>query len=106
MTVLDEIIAGVVTDLAERQAELPLAELQLLVERAEPALNPLPALGGPGLAVIAEVKRSSPSRGALAAIEDPAVLARAYAAGGASAISVLTERRRFGGLQSGAEYNE
>ncbi len=47
--------------------------------------------------VIAEVKRASPSRGALADIADPVALARSYAAGGASAISVLTERRRFGG---------
>ena len=47
--------------------------------------------------MIAEVKRSSPSKGALAIIADPAGLAADYAAGGASVISVLTERRRFGG---------
>jgi indole-3-glycerol phosphate synthase len=47
--------------------------------------------------VIAEVKRSSPSKGALAEITDPAALARDYEAGGASVISVLTEERRFGG---------
>ena len=47
--------------------------------------------------VIAEVKRASPSRGAIAAIPDPAALAQAYAAAGASAISVLTEQRRFAG---------
>ena len=51
----------------------------------------------PGLSVIAEVKRSSPSKGALSDIPDPAALASAYAEGGASAISVLTEQRRFGG---------
>src|SRR5690242_13526732 len=50
-----------------------------------------------GVAVIAEVKRSSPSKGALADIPEPGRLARAYAAGGASAISVLTEERRFSG---------
>ncbi len=47
--------------------------------------------------IIAEVKRASPSRGALADIPDPAALAASYETGGASAISVLTERRRFGG---------
>ena len=47
--------------------------------------------------IIAEVKRASPSRGALAEIADPAALAVSYETGGASAISVLTEGRRFGG---------
>jgi indole-3-glycerol phosphate synthase len=49
------------------------------------------------MAVIAEVKRSSPSKGALAAIADPAALAEQYQEAGASAISVLTELRRFSG---------
>jgi indole-3-glycerol phosphate synthase len=47
--------------------------------------------------VIAEVKRSSPSKGALAAITDPASLAEQYQEAGAAVVSVLTERRRFGG---------
>lgn len=97
MTVLDEILDGVRADLAERQAATPLAELK---ERA--ASQRLPrdveaALRAPGVGVIAEVKRSSPSKGALAAIADPAALACDYEAGGASLVSVLTEQRRFGG---------
>ena len=64
----------------------------------EPALDALEALRpGERIKIIAEIKRSSPSRGALAPIADPAALARSYELGGASAISVLTEGRRFGG---------
>ena len=55
------------------------------------------ALREPGIGVIAEVKRASPSRGELATISDPAKLARAYEEGGARVISVLTEQRRFNG---------
>ena len=55
------------------------------------------AFSGDDVAVIAEVKRASPSKGALAAIADPAALAMDYEAGGARIISVLTEPRRFGG---------
>ena len=97
-TVLDEIIDGVRADLAVRQARISLDELKSRVERVAPARDAFAALSaGDGLKVIAEVKRSSPSRGALAMIADPAGLALDYAAGGASVISVLTEQHRFGG---------
>ncbi|RSN50418.1 MULTISPECIES: indole-3-glycerol phosphate synthase TrpC [Actinomadura] len=97
MSVLDEIIEGVRADLADRQREVPLDALKEKASTAPPPRDALAALRGPGVSVIAEVKRSSPSKGALAAIADPAALARDYAAGGAKVISVLTERRRFGG---------
>ena len=97
-TVLDEIIDGVRADLEIRMALISLEELRSRVQRVAPALDAYAVLhGGDGVKVIAEVKRSSPSKGALAMIADPAGLAADYAAGGASVISVLTERRRFGG---------
>lgn len=97
MSVLDEILDGVRADLAERQERVSLDELKARAERQPPARDPMPMLRSPGVSVIAEVKRSSPSQGELAEISDPAALARDYEAGGAAAISVLTERRRFGG---------
>jgi indole-3-glycerol phosphate synthase len=98
MSVLDEIVAGVRQDLAAREAVLPLDQLKEQASRRPPPRDAFRMLQEhPGVAVIAEVKRSSPSKGALAPIADPASLARRYEAGGASAISVLTEGRRFGG---------
>ncbi|WP_037906067.1 indole-3-glycerol phosphate synthase TrpC [Actinacidiphila yeochonensis] len=97
MSVLDEIIDGVRADLAERQARVTLDELKERAARARDARDGVAALRGEGVKVICEVKRSSPSKGPLAAIADPAALAAEYEAGGAAAISVLTEQRRFGG---------
>lgn len=87
---------------ARRRADETRGALSLhdLRERAAAAGQPpgfADALAGSGVAVIAEIKRASPSRGAIAAIPDAGALARTYAAGGASAISVLTEPRWFGG---------
>jgi indole-3-glycerol phosphate synthase len=97
MSVLDEIIDGVRLDLAGREATTPLAVLEEQVRSGPPTRDPLPGLAAPGVSVIAEVKRRSPSKGDLATIPDPAVLASAYEAGGAAVVSVLTEERRFGG---------
>ncbi|NHA67223.1 indole-3-glycerol phosphate synthase TrpC [Phycicoccus flavus] len=97
-TVLEEIVAGVREDLADRERSVPLDALRRVVaDSTPPALDAEAVLRRPGLSLVAEVKRSSPSKGALSDIPDPAALALAYADGGASAISVLTERRRFGG---------
>jgi indole-3-glycerol phosphate synthase len=97
VSVLDEIIDGVRADLAEREGRIPLDDLKEAALRAPEALDPMPAFRSEGISVIAEVKRSSPSRGRLASILDPAALAASYADGGAATISVLTEQRRFGG---------
>ena len=97
-TVLEQIIAGVREDLAERQRSISLPQIQRQATEASAARDAWQAFSRPApIHVIAEVKRSSPSKGALADIPDPAALAAAYQAGGATAISCLTERRRFGG---------
>jgi len=98
--VLDEIMAGVREDVAKREALTSLDEMRVRAASAPPALDAHAALARPGVSVIAEVKRRSPSKGDLAAIADPAALAADYAAGGATWISVLTEERRFGGSLS------
>jgi indole-3-glycerol phosphate synthase len=98
MTVLDSIIEGVREDLAKRRKSLN----QILEEmsQAAPVRDAHVALTGDEMKVIAEVKRSSPSKGSLSAITDPAALAESYQKAGASVISVLTEERRFKGSLS------
>ena len=95
MSVLDSIIEGVREDLAARR--LPLSQIHEEMENAAKPLDAYAFLSKSELNVIAEVKRSSPSKGALAPITDPAALAEQYQEAGASAVSVLTERRRFAG---------
>jgi indole-3-glycerol phosphate synthase len=95
--VLDGILAGVREDVAKREVVTSLDEMVRQAGAAPPALDASAALARPGVSVIAEVKRRSPSKGDLAAIADPAALAADYEAGGATWISVLTEERRFGG---------
>lgn len=102
MTVLDEIIAGVLEDLKEREAAVSMDELKEKCRSVKDARDAFAALRGQGddpgaVSLIAEVKRSSPSKGHLADIPDPAKLASIYEEGGAACISVLTEQRRFGG---------
>jgi indole-3-glycerol phosphate synthase len=96
--VLDGLVAGAREDAARRRQSRSLSDVEAAAVAAPPALDARAALQrGERIKVIAEVKRASPSRGALAEIPDPADLARSYAAGGAAAVSVLTEERRFGG---------
>lgn len=95
MTVLDSIIEGVREDLAKRRKSLN--QIYEEMSQAAPVRDAHLALTGDEMKVIAEVKRSSPSKGALSAITDPAALAERYQTAGASVISVLTEERRFKG---------
>ena len=95
MSVLDSIIEGVKEDLESRR--LSKAQILEAVEVAPAVRSDISAFRTSELSLIAEVKRSSPSKGSLAPISDPALLASRYEKGGATAISVLTERRRFGG---------
>ncbi len=99
MTILEDIIAGVVSKASEREAKTPLEEIKQKAASAPQAKDVVSALrDGPGaVSIIAEIKRRSPSKGALADIPDPAALAQIYEAGGASMVSVLTEELRFGG---------
>lgn len=95
--VLADIVAGVREDVAARETLLSLDAVKELAANTAPAKDAFAALRAPGVGVIAEVKRRSPSKGSLATIDDPAALAVEYQAGGARMISVLTEQRRFGG---------
>ena len=95
MSVLDSIIEGVREDLAKRRKSL--GQLHDEMSQAPAPLDAHPVLKGDVMKVIAEVKRSSPSKGSLSAITDPAALAEQYQIAGASVISVLTEERRFKG---------
>lgn len=97
MTVLDEILDGVREDLAARQEQVPFEAVREAAAAAPAPIDAYAALRAPGVGVIAEVKRASPSKGVLADIPDPAELAKEYAAGGARCVSVLTEGRWFGG---------
>ena len=95
---LADLVAGALEDAERRRAERPYAVVEAAAAAREPAIDALAALApAERVKIIAEVKRASPSRGDLAEIPDPAALAALYETGGASAISVLTEERRFKG---------
>jgi indole-3-glycerol phosphate synthase len=94
---LDEIMAWKREELPARQAAMPLTSLRALAATAPDPVDFAAALAAPGVSLIAEIKRASPSRGLLCKDFDPARLARTYADGGAAAISVLTDSRFFQG---------
>ena len=95
---LDELFAGSIADAKTRRDNVSLERVEKAALSQTPALNALDFLApAPQIKILAEVKRASPSRGQMADIPDPAALAKIYAENGASAISVLTEERKFKG---------
>jgi len=93
--VLTSIIEGVIEDVEKRQ--VPISQIKEQLENAPKLRKAYEALNKDGMRLIAEIKRSSPSKGDLSAIENPVSLANDYQSGGADLISVLTESRRFKG---------
>lgn len=96
-TYLDRILANTAEELAERRSTVPLRELELQARAVPPALDMAQALRTGRVEVIAEVKRTSPSKGEIAPGIGAAAVARDYLAGGAAAISVLTDEKFFRG---------
>jgi len=99
-TYLDRILAQTAIDVEARKQRVPVLELEQLAARRDRCLDLRDALSGERVAVISEIKRASPSKGRFPAEIDPASLAGEYAAGGASAISVLTDEPFFQGSLS------
>ena len=96
--VLDAVVAAARRASDERERLVPIAALEsTAANRPRAARGFRASIGEPGIRVIAECKRRSPSRGVLRAEYDPVAIARAYAAAGAAAISVLTEPTFFDG---------
>ncbi|MDN5964493.1 MAG: indole-3-glycerol phosphate synthase TrpC [Actinomyces sp.] len=102
MSVLDGIIVGVLEDLRARESLVSMDDLKERARRTPDALDVVGAMRARdgAVSIISEVKRSSPSKGDLAPIADPAALASVYEEAGAGVISVLTEQRRFHGSLS------
>ena len=96
-TILDQILKAKRAELERRRKEEPLAALEQRASETPLPLNLSGALMGPGVRLIAEVKKASPSRGLLCPDFDPVALAFTYADNGAAAISVLTEVDHFQG---------
>ncbi len=96
-TILDEIVAWKRVELERRMADRSLEKLRQAAVRAAPPRDWIGALRGPGVSLIAEVKRASPSAGLLRPGLDPAALAAEYEQAGAAALSVLTDARYFQG---------
>ncbi len=96
-TILDRIVAHKREELTAAQITLPFAELKSRLAEAPPVRPFGEAIRGSSIRLIAEVKKTSPSKGLLRADLDPASLAQAYAGANAAAISILTDEKHFSG---------
>jgi len=96
-TILDRILERTAAEVAARKERVPVATLERRAAERPAPIGFAPALSRHRLAVIAEVKRASPSRGRFPVEIDPAALAAEYVNGGAAAISVLTDEPFFQG---------
>ena len=101
---LEKIVALKRKELEQKQKAVPMSELEAAIEQRPAPLDLAAVLSGDGLSLIAEVKRASPSRGALNPGLDAVELAKTYAHCGAAAVSVLTEPNYFMG--SGKDLEE
>ena len=95
--ILDEIMAYHRERLPKVMRQVPIEDLRAFASVGPPRLDLYKALKQPGVSLIAECKKASPSRGLIAANYDPQLLAQTYIDAGASAISVLTDSRHFQG---------
>lgn len=95
--ILDDILFYTKQEIASAKEDVPLAQLKEMIDRQSPTRNFKNALQGPGIKIIAEIKKASPSAGTIREDTDPAELASIYEESGASAISVVTERHFFKG---------
>lgn len=106
-TILDRILERTAIDVEERKRACPLEDLERQAAAVGASVSFRDAIAGPGVSVIAEIKRASPSRGIFPLKVDPVEIAREYLAGGAAALSVLTDQPFFHGsladLQASAE---
>jgi len=96
-TILDRIVADKRAELAVAKATAPVDGLKRRATLAPASRSLEQALHKPGIGLIAEVKKASPSRGLLRSDFDPVALSQSYARAGAAAISVLTDRKHFQG---------
>ena len=97
MTRLDQILETTRASVAERKKETPITALEERVSGSRPDRRFAEALARPGMSLIAEHKRRSPSAGAIREDLDLLAVTSAYEAGGAAALSILTEETWFGG---------